>query len=57
MVAVAPSQKLFWEFSMNLSQVSPLSGVAMPARQPRMDTVPAYVNWRARAAKTLSGIS
>jgi hypothetical protein len=44
MVAVAPSQKLFWEFSMNLSQVSPLSGVAMPARQPRMDTVPAYVN-------------
>jgi hypothetical protein len=43
---------------MNRSQLSPLSGVAgyRPARLHRMDTVPAYVDWRAGTATPMSGL-
>ncbi len=59
--AVAP---LFYslqkrEFYTNLTQISQLSGVAIPARQVRlhrMDTVPAYLDWRACTATPLSEV-
>jgi hypothetical protein len=42
------------------TQLSPLSGVAIPTRQAlryRMDTVPAYVDWRACTATPLSRLT
>jgi hypothetical protein len=42
----------------NLSQLSPLSGVKVPARQATYDWhVQAYVEWRAGTAIPLSGLS
>jgi hypothetical protein len=46
------------EFWMNLAQLSPLSGVAIPAcKATRTDTVPAYVDWRACTTTPTSRVS
>ncbi len=48
---------------MNLTQLSKLSGVAIPRTGSpdyigwTVDTVPAYVDWRACTATPLSGVS
>ncbi len=52
---------LIWEFLTNLTQLRPLSGVAMlpyqPARLHRLAPSPSYVDWRAGMATPLSELS
>ncbi len=50
--------KMMGALDINRSQLSPLSGVAVPARQAtKEETVPAYVDWLAGTASPLSGLS